>query len=94
MTKSFPTEEKFGLISQLRRASTSISANIAEGMSRDAKEKLRFLQIAYGSLMEVLNFLIISYNLQFITEDKYLQIRMQIQELTNKINAFYKNLKN
>ena len=46
VTKSFPSEEKFGLVSQIRRASNSVSANIAEGMSRSSmKDRARFIQI-------------------------------------------------
>ena len=62
VTNTFPESEKFGIISQIRRASTSISANIAEGFSRNSdKEKAKFINIAYGSAIEVcLIFLIIS----------------------------------
>ena len=60
-TGKFPPTEKYGLISQIRRAANSISANIAEGNSRlGNKEKARFIQIAYGSAIEVLNHLILS----------------------------------
>lgn len=88
-----PSDEKYGIVSQIKRATTSISANIAEGMSRDGKDRLRFIQIAFGSSIEVLNFLIIIQKLNFISEEHYLILRNQIQELTNKINSFYKILK-
>jgi len=55
-TRSFPREEQFGLTSQMRRASVSISSNIAEGGSRSSdKDFARFVEIAYGSLMEVVS---------------------------------------
>lgn len=60
LTSSFPDNEKFGITNQMRRASTSISANIAEGFSRQSnKEKSRFLNIAFGSTIEIINFLIL-----------------------------------
>src|SRR5690625_6021740 len=58
LTSGFPKEEKFGLTSQIRRAAISISGNIAEGMSRNTnKDKVRFLNIAFASAIETLNFL-------------------------------------
>lgn len=61
ITQSFPYDEKYGIISQLRRASISVCTNLAEGSGRiNNKDKAHFTQIAYGSLMEVLNLLIIS----------------------------------
>ena len=61
ITKNFPQEEKFGIINQIRRASFSIANNTAEGNSRNSnKDKIRFIEISFGSLMEVLNILLIS----------------------------------
>ena len=68
-TEEYPNDEKFGLISQIRRASLSVSNNIAEGTSRwTNKEKIRFIEIAFSSLMEVLNCLVISKELNLIGE--------------------------
>lgn len=92
LTKKFPEDEKYGITMQMRRASTSVSANIAEGMTRSGKDRKRFLQISFGSSIEVLNFLILVYKLNYITEEEYSEVRNQTQELTNKINAFYKSL--
>lgn len=70
LTKSFPDEERFGLISQMRRSSVSVSLNIAEGSGRhSAKDKARFTEIAYSSLLELLNQLILSHDLELITEN-------------------------
>jgi four helix bundle protein len=56
VTNLFPREEQFGLTSQMRRASVSVSSNIAEGSSRSSdKEFARFIEVAYGSLMEVVS---------------------------------------
>jgi four helix bundle protein len=91
ITKSFPSEEKFGLISQLRRASVSISSNLAEGTSRNTdKDKAHFTTISYSSTMEVLNQLIISKELGFIDEENYLTIRLQINKISNMLNALRK----
>lgn len=91
LTEKFPPEEKFGMINQLRRASSSISANIAEGTARISdKDKARFIQIAFSSAIEVLNYLILSKELGFIHPDKLDSFRNDIAELTNKLNAFHK----
>ena len=93
LTRQFPGEEKFGMISQLRRASSSISANIAEGVARTSKkDRARFIQIAYGSAIEVLNFLILSNKLNYIKEEQLLRFRQEIAKLTNKLNTFHKSL--
>src|SRR5262249_7218412 len=64
--KTFPTDERFGLVSQLQRASVSIAANIAEGAGREStKEFLRHLSIAQGSLAEVQTLLVIARRRQF-----------------------------
>lgn len=88
ITMSFPDSEKFGLVSQLRRASVSICSNIAEGTSRISdKDKAHFISISYSSTMEVLNQLILSYELDYINETNYLNYRNQINSITNKLNS-------
>ncbi|MFD2823201.1 four helix bundle protein [Lacinutrix iliipiscaria] len=84
----FPSREKFGLSSQMRRCSVSISSNIAEGTSRlTSKDKAHFMTIAYGSAIELLNQAIISKELSLITNESYLDLRKEIESITNKINA-------
>ena len=76
ITKQFPDEEKFGFVSQLPRASVSISSNLSEGTSRTTnKDKAHFTTISYSSAMEALNQLIIAKELEFITEKDYLKLR-------------------
>jgi four helix bundle protein len=70
ITEKFPAEEKFGLMLQIRRASISVVSNIAEGSARiSPKDQAHFSQIAYSSLMEVLNQLIIANDLNFISNE-------------------------
>lgn len=88
LTNNFPKEEKFGLTSQLRRASVSICSNIAGGSARKTnKDKAHFTTIAFSSAVEVLNQLILIYELNFITKDTYLKLREDIESITNKLNA-------
>ncbi|MBK9255847.1 MAG: four helix bundle protein [Saprospiraceae bacterium] len=74
-TSCFPNEEKFGLVSQIRRASVSISSNIAEGSTRfHSKDQSRFYQIAFGSAVEVLNQCILANDLEFLDADKLKEV--------------------
>jgi len=68
-TRQFPTEEQFGLTSQLRRAACSITSNIAEGFSHGSyKDKIRFYEMALGSTTEVQNQLLIARDIAYITD--------------------------
>lgn len=91
ITAKYPKEEMYVLVSQMRRAAISISSNIAEGCSRTSiKDQAHFYQIAYSSTIELLNQLIISYELQYINDDQYKENRIQIEKVTNKVNALRK----
>jgi four helix bundle protein len=91
ITLRYPENEKFGLTSQLRRASISVCSNLAEGSARiTSKDKAHFSTMAYSSLIEVLNQIIISYELDFIDESDYLNFRILIESLSNKINSLRK----
>ena len=93
MTNSFPIEEKFGLTNQIKRASISISSNLAEGMTRNTKkDKGRFINISYGSTMEVLNQLIIAKELDYISEENYLSLRSKIEKISNMLNSLKKSI--
>ena len=88
ITNSFPDTEKFGLTSQLRRASVSVCSNIAEGITRTSyKDRAHFMAISYGSAIEVLNQLIISYELGFILDQTYNELRNSLESISNKING-------
>ena len=89
VTSSFPIEEQFGLTRQLRRASISISSNLAEGSSRKSwKDQAHFTQMSFGSLMEVLNQLIISVDLEMINKNDLDDLRPKIEMIGNKLNSF------
>ena len=88
LTNSYPAEEKFGLTSQIRRATISISNNLAEGSARKtSRDQVVFTTYAFSSLMEVLNMIILSLDLELISEVEYNRIRPMIDELANKVNA-------
>jgi four helix bundle protein len=88
VTHSFPNDEKFGLISQMRRSSISISSNIAEGTARTSnKDKAHFINMAYGSSLELLNQCVITKELGFLSEENYKNIRLEVESITNKLNA-------
>lgn len=99
LTSHFPTEEKFGLISQMRRCAISIASkasNISEGTGRHThKDQARFTEIAYGSALELLNQSIISNDLGFLKNEDYTMIRTQITEITAMLDGLRKSqLKN
>jgi len=94
ITKLFPNEEKFGLCSQIQRAAISVPSNLAEGMSRSShKEQLRFIEIAYGSLMETYCQLYLSLDLQYLSNNDFDEIKLEIDKISNKINALNRSIK-
>jgi four helix bundle protein len=92
ITKKYPKDETFGLISQMRRCSISIASNLAEGSGRNSyKDKARFSEITYSSSLELLNQVILSSDLEYINENEYLQIREKITEVNMLIDGLYKS---
>ena len=91
LTSKFPEEEKYGLVSQLRRASISVPSNIAEGCSRKSKKDFsRFLVIALGSCYEMETQLLLSYDVGFITENdlnKHIETLMNIVKMMSKFKS-------
>ena len=93
LTKKFPNDELYGLTSQIRRASISICSNIAEGSGRTSKKDFaRFIQIAYGSMMELLNQLIIAEELEYIYKDELVKMREQIDQISIRLSGLRKSL--
>jgi four helix bundle protein len=92
VTKKFPKEEMFGIISQMRRSSSSIPTNIAEGCGRNSNPEMkRFLIIATGS-SELEYQLILSKDLQYLSETTYKELQNELVEIRKMIYAFIKNL--
>ena len=89
ISKHFPEDERFGLTSQLRRAAVSIEANIAEGYRKIGKaDKLRFLNIAQGSLEECRDYHILAKDLNYINDEEYEQLRLSILMTSKFLNAY------
>lgn len=89
--KSFPADERFGLTSQIRRAATSIPANIAEGSGRETlKDFVRFWNNAQGSLSEVEYFLHLANRLNYFDEKTFTNLENQRAEVGRLLNGFIK----
>jgi four helix bundle protein len=95
ITINFPEEEKFGLISQMRRAAIAIASNLAEGTSRiTSKDQCHFSTISYSSTIELLNDLIISMDLLFLNETDYVKGRNLIEKQTYLISQLRQSQQN
>ena len=91
LTNNYPTNEIYGMTSQLKRSASSIATNIAEGTSRNTnKDKAHFLTMSYSSAMETLSHLAISYDLHFISNEEYLLTREKLEKICNQINSLKK----
>ena len=89
LTASFPREELYGLTSQIRRASASIPANIAEGSGRKTNADFaRFLAISLGSTNEVEYFLLLARDLKYLGETEYLLLHDQLVEIRKMLSSF------
>lgn len=88
LMKKFPSDERYALCDQLRRSVISIPSNIAEGMGRMAeKEQGHFINIAFGSLMEVLAQLDITKDLDYITNEEYKQVESLVDEIGKMLSS-------
>ena len=94
LLRKFPAEERYAMCDQLRRASVSITSNIAEGVNRySVKDKSHFIEIAYGSLMEVSSQFEIAEELGYIAVEDRLSIDQLIEELARILPGLQKNYK-
>lgn len=93
-TASFPKDELYGLTSQVRRASSSIPANIAEGCGREGDaEFARFLQIAMGSASELQYHLLLAHDLGFLQTSLYTQLEIDVVEVKRMLTVFIQTLR-
>lgn len=94
LLRKFPAEERYAMCDQLRRSSVSITSNIAEGVNRySVKDKSHFIEIAYGSLMEVSSQFEIAEELGYIAVEDRLSIDQLIEELARILSGLQKNYK-
>lgn len=94
ITTHYPESEKFGLVSQMRRAAISIPSNIAEGATRKSKKDFsNFLRIAKGSLAELETQIILSHKLGFIRTDEFNIISVELEEISKMIAGLTKSLR-
>ncbi len=92
-TRGFPVDERFGLTSQMRRASISISSNVAEGSSRASrKDFARFVEIAYGSLMETVSQLHVAKVRSFIAEAAFEDLYGKAEQLARMLSGLKNRL--
>ena len=91
LTLKFPSDEKFELTSQIRRSSSSIATNLAEGSGRaSSSDQAHFSNIAFSSALETIDHLIYALDMDYISEDIYTELRLKLDEIINKINSLYK----
>lgn len=94
-TSSFPSDERFGLTSQLRRAAVSISSNIAEGTGRTSDaDQARFMEIAYGSLMETVSQLHIARRRNFVGDSLFDDLQTRADELARILSGLRSHFRN
>ena len=94
LLKKFPAEERYAMCDQLRRASLSVTSNIAEGVNRfSIKDKAHFIEMAYGSLMEVSSQLEIAEELDYITTNDRLNVDQLIEETARLLSGLLNSYK-
>lgn len=91
ISQSFPKSERFELISQINRASASISSNLAEGSGRSSNfDQAHFSNISFSSALETIDHLNTALDMKYINEEIYTEFRLQLDAIINKLNALYK----
>jgi four helix bundle protein len=94
LTKRFPDEEKFGMVSQMRRSAVSIPANIAEGYGRGRRaEYVRYLEIGRGSLFEVQTYLELAREMQWVDGEELGTVARLAEEVDRVVSALLRSLK-
>ncbi|MEB2786983.1 four helix bundle protein [Algoriphagus persicinus] len=91
LTKTFPSHEKFELTSQIRRSSSSIATNLAEGSGRASlKDQAHFTNISFSSALETIDHLTYAFDMEYINEEVYISFRMKDDAIIQKLNSLYK----
>ena len=94
-SQNFPVAERYGLCDQFQRAAVSISANIAEGYKKISKpDKLRFFNIAQGSLEECRNYILLVRDLGYVSPEEFDNLRLSIEETSKFLNLYCKGIIN
>ncbi len=95
-TKGFPKEEKFGMVSDMRRAANSITHSIAEGFGRfEARDKTRFYKISRGSVFELMSQILVSAELGYLDKTtKSEELLIICKSVINELNSLIKSLEN
>lgn len=94
LSKTFPSDERYGLTNQLRRAASSVPANIAEGFGRfSKKEKVYFYSIAYGSVLETKSHLFLAMRLGYIQETALKNLQIECVDIQKQINGLLRSTK-
>lgn len=93
-TKNFPSDEKYGLISQMRRSAVSIPSNIAEGSGRNTDKDFKyFLNVALGSAYELQTLLILSQDIELISQERTNELNTSLEEIQRMIYGLIKTIK-
>jgi four helix bundle protein len=93
VTGQFPADERYGLVSQMRRAAVSISSNLAEGAARGTNEFIQFVRIAIGSASELDTQLEICHRLNYLAADTYQRLDDRLTQIDRMLNGLRKSLK-
>lgn len=94
LSDCFPAKEDYALTSQIRRAAVSVTSNIAEGTSRSSqKDKVHFLEIAYGSLLETVSQLQVAMDVGYITEAEYRVALDHVEKIKSKLTYLRRSYK-
>ena len=93
VTRTFPSSEKFGLTTQLRRSAASVATNIVEGYKRKSdKDFAHFLNMADASLEETKYHLLLAYDLRYLAKDDYKRLSIMAEEIGRMLSGFQKKL--
>jgi four helix bundle protein len=88
LTQTFPKEELFALTNQLRRAAISVTSNIAESMGRySEKDKLHFIEFAFGSLYETMSQIEVAFDLEYINKEQYEDAENQVTDIAKMLSG-------